>query len=152
MWLSSMTDGEYQACSRGHRAAGTFQNGTSFGMVNVESIGGHLLVQHYLAQTVEAEFVFMHSQKSRVYLFHVFPVSIEVDWSLAVDPKDRHNARLTCSVETRMRKPLELLAQLGMLPFFLRRHVQEETISFGKDIARKLAVAFPSPLPSLTMA
>jgi hypothetical protein len=38
-WLSRMTDREYQACSRAHRAAGTFREGGTFGMVNVESIG-----------------------------------------------------------------------------------------------------------------
>ena len=51
-WLSTMSDRDYQVCSRGHRAAGTFPEGGTFGMVNVESIGGHLLIQHYLAEHV----------------------------------------------------------------------------------------------------
>jgi hypothetical protein len=77
-WLSTMTDREYQACSRGHRAAGTYREGKTFGMVNVESIGGHLLVQHYLAKKAVADHVLMHSAKTRVYIMHVIPATIEV--------------------------------------------------------------------------
>jgi hypothetical protein len=54
-WLSTMTDREYQACSRAHRAAGTFREGGTFGMVNVESIGGHLLVQHYYSKAARGQ-------------------------------------------------------------------------------------------------
>jgi hypothetical protein len=39
-WLSTMSDRDYQVCSRGHRAAGTFPEGGTFGMVNVEALGG----------------------------------------------------------------------------------------------------------------
>ena len=76
-WLSTMTDREYQSCSRSHRAAGTFREGNTFGMVNVEAIGGHLLIQHYFAKEATANRVLMHSTNTRVYILHVVPATIE---------------------------------------------------------------------------
>jgi hypothetical protein len=137
-WLSTMSDSDYQACSRGHRAAGTFREGATFGMVNVESIGGHLLIQHYLAESATPNHVLMHSTNTRVYVLHVFPATIEVVWTLGVEPKDGRSAAFTCSVETLMPAPLNFVATLGLLPLFLRRHVQEETIGFAADIGRKV--------------
>ena len=67
-WLSTMSDRDYQVCSRGHRAAGTFPEGGTFGMVNVECIGGHLLIQHYLAEKAAPDQVVMHSKDTRVYV------------------------------------------------------------------------------------
>ncbi|MGH6736072.1 MAG: hypothetical protein ACRECX_08335 [Methyloceanibacter sp.] len=136
-WLSTMTDREYQACSRSHRAAGTFREGKTFGMVNVESIGGHLLIQHYLAKKAAANHVLMHSTNTRVYVMHVFPATIEVIWTLAVEPRDHNSAEFSCTVEARMPAALDFVARLGLLPLFLRRHVEEETNKFAADIARK---------------
>jgi hypothetical protein len=36
-----------------------------------------------------------------------------------------------------MPAPLALVASLGLLPLFLRWHVEEETLKFAADIARK---------------
>jgi len=137
-WLSTMTDGEYQACSRAHRAAGTFREGGTFGMVNLESIGGQLLVQHYLAKEAAADRVLMHSPETRVYVLHVVPATIEVIWTLEVEPRDSKSATFSCKVETRMPPLLGYVGFLGLLPLFLRRHVEEETVKFAADIARKV--------------
>jgi hypothetical protein len=114
-WLSTMTDREYQACSRAHRAAGTFREGETFGMVNVESIGGHLLVQHYLAKKAAANHVLMHLTNTLVYIMHVLPATIEVVWTLGVEPRDSQSAEFTCTVEARMPTPLDFVARLGLL-------------------------------------
>lgn len=50
-----------------------------------------------------------------------------------------HSATFRCSVETRMPAHLGALAQLALLPIFLRRHTRDETIGFAWDIARKAA-------------
>ncbi|HEY8275801.1 MAG TPA: hypothetical protein VIG52_02260 [Methyloceanibacter sp.] len=133
-----MTDRDYQACSRSHRAAGTFREGGTFGMVNVESIGGHLLVQHYLAKEAAANRVLMYSTNTRVYVLHVLPATIEVIWTLETKPKDSRSTEFGCTVEARMPAPLGFVASLGLLPLFLRWHVEEETIKFAADIARKV--------------
>jgi hypothetical protein len=121
-WLSKMTDREYQACSRAYRAAGTFREGGTFGMVNVESIGGHLLVQHYLAKKATAHHVLMHSTNTLVYIMHVLPATIEVFWTLGIEPRDSHSAEFTCTVEARMPTPLDFVARLRLLPLFLDSH------------------------------
>lgn len=46
-WLYLLSDEEYQACSRGHKGAGTFVENGVRGMINVESVGGTLMLQHY---------------------------------------------------------------------------------------------------------
>ena len=46
-WLFGLSDADYQACARGHHGAGVFADEQGRGMVNVESIGGNLIVQHY---------------------------------------------------------------------------------------------------------
>jgi hypothetical protein len=144
-WLSTMTDREYQACSRAHRAAGTFREGGTFGMVNVESVGGQLLVQHYLAKEAAADRVLMHSPETRVYVLHVVPAKIEVIWTLEVKPRDAKSANFTCTVETRMPAMLGLVGFAGLLPLFLRWHVEEETAKFAADIARKVSAGSLSP-------
>ena len=138
-WISTMTDRDYQACSRAHRAAGTFREGGKLGMVNVESVGGNLLVQHYLADKLAADQVIMHSKRSRAYVSHLFPVTIEVIWTMEAKPKDRQSTVFTCSVETRMTPLLRVLSTLTLLPYFVRRHTEEETLGFAADISRKVS-------------
>ena len=91
-WLATLSDQDYQNCSRGHRAAGTFREAGTLGMVNVESIGGHLLVQHYLAASFTPRRVVMRSNDTRVYILHAFPAKIEVIWTLEIEPKDDRTA------------------------------------------------------------
>lgn len=47
-WLRELTDIEYQSFSKGHKAMGHLNEGEFGGMINVEIVGGLLLVQHYL--------------------------------------------------------------------------------------------------------
>jgi hypothetical protein len=83
----------------------------------------------------------MHSKNTRVYVLHVFPATIEVIWILGVEPKDSKSAKFRCSVEALMPAPLGSVATLGLLPLFLRWHVEEETIKFAADINRKVGGA-----------
>ena len=125
-WISTMTDRDYQACSRAHHAAGTFRDGGTLGMVNVESVGGNLLVQHYRAAKLAPDQVVMHSTNTRVYVSHLVPATIEVIWTLEAKPRDAQSTLFTCSVETRMTPLLRLLSTATLLPLFLRRHTQED--------------------------
>ena len=138
-WLENLSDREYQACSTSHRAAGAFRENGAFGTVNVENVGGHLLVQHYLAAKSTPNHVVMHSRNTRAYLMHLVPVTIEVIWTLEVERKDSRSALFRCTVEARMPTALAVVAVLGAMPFFLRRHVQEEAPLFAQDIARKIS-------------
>ncbi|WP_088342956.1 MULTISPECIES: hypothetical protein [Rhodomicrobium] len=137
-WLANLSDRDFQACSPAHRAAGAFREDGRLGTVNVESVGGHLLIQHYLAAKTAPDHVVMHSRNSRVYIMHLAPATIEVIWTLEVEPKDASSARFRCTVEARMPTLLRLVATMGLLPLFLRWHVEGETPLFAKDIARKI--------------
>jgi len=137
-WLATLSDRDYRACSPGHRAAGTFREGGTLGSINVESVGGHLLIQHYLAAHAAPDRLVMRSRDTRVYVLHIVPATIEVIWTLEVEPQDQESALLRCSVEARILPPLSVFARLALLPFFLRRHVAAETPLFAHDIARKL--------------
>lgn len=138
-WLANLSDRDYQACSRGHRGAGTFRENGAFGSINVENVGGHLLVQHYLAAKSTPHHVVMHSRNTRIYLMHVVPTTIAVVWTLEVEPKDSSSALFRCTVDARLPVALAVVGRLGLLPMFLRRHVQEEAPLFARDIGRKIA-------------
>jgi hypothetical protein len=106
-------------------------------MVNVESIGGNLIVQHYRLVRGDRSFVEMYSRASRVYLFHLVPVAAAVRWTLEVRPETTTSADFTCTVEVELPPVLGLLGRLSLLGYFLGRHVDEEARGFAADIARK---------------
>ena len=140
-WLQIFSDRDYQACSPGHRAAGCFREKDQFGTINVENVGGHLLVHHYLADVFTAPRVVLWSRDTRVYLLHLWPATIDVCWIMDVQAGDGETTVFTCTVEVRTSPVLSALARLCLLPTFLRRHVVGETPLFAADIARKIREA-----------
>ena len=77
-WLFTLSDSDYQATAKGHKAAGTFTTDGVRGMVNVESIGNVLIVQHYLKVKADSTYVEMLSERSHAYLAHLIPTSVWV--------------------------------------------------------------------------
>src|SRR5262245_33531248 len=98
-WLFGLSDSDYQACAKGHRGAGVFTDEQGRGMVNVESIGGNLIVQHYRCVSADRSSVELYSPASRVYLFHLVPVAAAVRWTLDVTATAAGDSELTCTVE-----------------------------------------------------
>jgi hypothetical protein len=70
---------------------------------------------------------------------HTAPATIEVIWTLEIEPKDSKNSLFHCTVEVRMPALLAVLSTLTLLPLFLRWHVRGETPLFAADLARKVA-------------
>jgi hypothetical protein len=136
-WLFGLSDEEYQACARGHRAAGVFTDEQGRGSVNVESIGGNLLIQHYRCVRAGRSHMEMYSAASRIYLVHLVPVTGSVRWTLTVAPKTRSSSELTCTVEVGLHPVLRAMGALMAVGTFLQRHVSEETPNFAADITRK---------------
>ena len=136
-WLFGLSDADYQACAKGHHGAGVFADVHGRGMVNVESIGGNLIVQHYRSVDADRGSVEMYSPASRVYLFHLVPVAAGVRWTLGVTPNGAANSDFACTVEVDLRPVLGVLARLSFLGHFLRRHVAEEAQDFAADMTRK---------------
>ncbi len=147
-WLSTLSDRDYQACSRAHRAAGIYRQDGKLGMVNVESIGGNLLVQHYLAAESGPNHVVMRSKDTRVYVSHLMPATIEVIWTVEVRPMTAASSSFRCSVETLMPAVLAAMSTLTLLPYFLARHTREKTGGLAADISRKIAAGTLDPAVS----
>jgi hypothetical protein len=144
-WLFGLSDEDYQACARGHQGAGVFSDEHGRGMVNVESIGGNLIVQHYRPVHARLDAVEMYSPASRVYLLHLVPVRASVRWWLTITPQSDSTSTFTCTVQVDLHPMLRALGRLMAAAWFLRRHVTEETGGFVADITRKQRVKQPSP-------
>jgi len=138
-WLFGLSDAAYQACANGHQGAGVFADEDGRGMINVESIGGNLIVQHYRCIRAERSCVEMLSRTSRVYLFHLVPVAAGVRWTLEVTPTGSGFSDFSCTVRVDLPPALAILGRLSLLGRFLGRHVDEEALGFAADIARKTA-------------
>ncbi|MBE8518433.1 hypothetical protein ILP97_13115 [Amycolatopsis sp. H6(2020)] len=139
-WLFTLSDTDYQACSRGHRAAGVFVQDGVRGMVNVEAMGGHLIVQHYRELTATANHVEMLSERSRVYLFHLVPATIQVRWTMSGTARTADTTDFRCTVELTLPPLLRVLGRLSALGFAIRAHTREETRLFADDILRKVRI------------
>jgi hypothetical protein len=136
-WLFGLSDSDYQACAKGHRGAGVFTDEQGRGMINVESIGGNLIVQHYRPVRADRASVEMYSPASRVYLFHLIPVAAGVRWTLEVTPKTDTASDFACTVQVHLPRVLGVLARFIFLSHFLGRHVNDEALGFAADITRK---------------
>jgi hypothetical protein len=136
-WLFGLSDSDYQACAKGHRGAGMSRDEQGRGMINVESIGGNLIVQHYRCVRSDRSSVEMYSPASRVYLFHVVPVAAAVRWTLEAKPETATTSDFACTVQVDLPPVLALLGRLSLLGYFLGRHVDEEARGFAADIAEK---------------
>ena len=137
-WLFTLSDSEYQAAAKGHRAAGTFTENGVRGTVNVESIGGTLMVQHYHAVSAEPTRVEMLSKRSRGYVMHLIPVHFLVRWTMTAASRTGDTTTFDCTVEIEMPTLVRLAAKLTGAPYFVRKHVEEEAPNFAADIERKL--------------
>lgn len=138
-WLFTLSDSEYQATARGHRGAGVFTEDGLRGSINVESIGGTLMVQYYHAVSAQPERVALLSTRTRGYVFHLIPVLFLVRWTLTARPRTSETTTFSCTVEIEMSPLTRLAAALIATPYFLQKHVDEETHGFATDIERKLA-------------
>ena len=81
-WVFTLSDKDYQSTARGHIGAGSsiHTDGTQTS-VNVESVGGGLLVQHYVAEVKEPDHVKMVSLTD-LYLAPFIRIVIKVTWEM----------------------------------------------------------------------
>ena len=134
-WLFTLSEADYAACARGHRAIGVLGGSQRTGMVNVESIGGSLLIQHYATRRAEKDHVTMVSEASRAYIMHVVPVTCGVVWDMQVRADAATKTLFQCSIAITLPTPVRLLGYTNGTPFFIRRHLVEETHGFARNIA-----------------
>jgi hypothetical protein len=94
-WLFSLTDQEYQLCAPGdHVAAGTtFTDDGRRMSINVEYVGGTLIVQHYIAETVSPTHCRLVSQSDSFGPFG--RTKLGVIWELTVRERDANTSVLS---------------------------------------------------------
>ena len=143
-WCFSLPDEEYQGCSPAHVAAGatTSRDGRRMS-INVEVIGGTLMVQHYVEVVGEKHHLVLESVSD---LFTTAGrTKILVMWELSVKATGAGKCEFTCRVRTRATDELwDLLARQG-IPFDVFSaqrqpmsiaHIRAETPLFAESIER----------------
>ena len=143
-WCFTLPDEEYQGCSPAHFAAGstTARDGRRMS-INVEVIGGTLMVQHYVEVVAEKYHLVLESVSD---LFTTAGrTKILVMWELRVKPIGAGKCEFMCHVRTRATDELwDLLARQG-IPFdvFCTQrqpmsiaHIKGETPLFAASIER----------------
>lgn len=143
-WVFNMGDRDYQRCARGHLAAGSSPlPGGGRASINVESVGGHLLVQHYEPEVLTPHHVRMVSHASNMWIFRLFPARVRVTWEITLHPRDGRS----CTFRDHIRvehgsRVLWLLSRLALVQRIVQRHDDEETPHFAancRDICRRRA-------------
>lgn len=143
-WCFNLPEREYQSCSPAHVSAGitTAPNGERMS-VNVEVIGGSLMVQHYLEAVSRKDHLVLESDSD------VFTptgrTSIHVTWELSVKELDKGRCEFTNRVRSyATEEMLAFLARQG-IPFDQFRaqrqpasiaHNKGETPLFAASIER----------------
>jgi hypothetical protein len=143
-WCYSLPDAEYQACSPAHVAAGatTAADGRPMS-INVEVIGGSMIVQHYVQEVGEPDHLRFASHSD---LFTpAGRTKIDVIWDLRVRRIDDATCEFTNTVHSSAPPELqEFLARQGLAfdAFAAARrpnseaHNRQETPMFAKSIER----------------
>jgi hypothetical protein len=143
-WCFSLPDDEYQGCSPAHVATGatTAPDGRRMA-INVEVIGGTLMVQHFVEKLAEKNHLVLESVSD------IFTPSgrtkILVTWELSVKATGSSRCELTNHVRSRTSDEyFEILSRQG-IPFdvFVAQrqpmsiaHIKNETPFFAASIER----------------
>ena len=136
-WLFNLSEKDYKACAHGHRAVGTIGGSHCEGMVNVESMAGALIIQHYKTELLEAGHVRLFSDKSRAYLMHLIPFALQVGWEMQVFGVSANESTLRCTIDVRNPLWVRFVGFFNATNYWIRQHLIEETQGFARDLSRK---------------
>lgn len=145
-WVFTLTDSEYQACSKDHLAAAVTATHEGKRMsVNVEHVG-NLMVHHYVEDVAERSRCRLVSLSESIGPDIGSRIKVVVIWMFTADVIDAGTTRFTNTVEVRSNPGyLEALKKRGV-PFAtasesaqhaLSAHNAEETPLFAWDIEHK---------------
>ena len=140
-WLFNFSDMEYQQCSKGHFGAGMsiLPNGKRTS-VNVEIVGGHFAVQHYVEEISEPNHLKLVSERSDVWIFHFLHIHPRVTWEMKLVPTSENSCTFQCQVSVEHSSIfIKIAAALTWLQFFVKRHDNEEAKLFADNLAKRKA-------------
>ena len=143
-WCFNLPEDEYRACSPAHIAAGftTAPDGKRMS-INVETIGGSLMVQHYVETLAEKGHLVLDSE-SDVFT-PTGPTKIHVTWELSVRALDQGRCEFTNRVQSFATKEMLNFLDRQGIPFEQFRtqrqpasiaHNRGETPLFAASIER----------------
>ncbi len=140
-WFSGFSDDEYRRCARGHFAAGmsTLPDGRRTS-VNVESVGGHLAVQHYVEEVSQPDHLRLVSARTDAWIFHLFRFHPRVTWDMTVTPASDRSCVFRCTVSVEHPSIFITAASvLTLFQHFVERHDREEAKLFAENLAKHAA-------------
>ena len=137
-WVFTLSDKDYQTTARGHIGAGSsiHTDGTKTS-VNVESVGGGLLVQHYVAEVKEPDHVKMVSL-SDVYITSFIRLVMKVTWEMRLISVSDNECKFQNTVL--VEHPnfiMKILSALALTGYFVRKHNEEETLLFAQNLYKR---------------
>jgi hypothetical protein len=145
-WVFTITDAEYQACSKNHIAAAASRTSDGKRMsLNVEHVG-NLMVQHYVENISERTRCRLVSTSDSFGPDISSRTRLTVVWSFSAEAIDAGSTKFANTVEVRSTMEwLEALKSRGVtlaeareaVGAAVRAHNAEETPLFAKDIERK---------------
>ncbi|TCR97851.1 hypothetical protein [Rhizobium sp. BK418] len=143
-WCFGLTEEEYMGCSPAHVAAGSTKTPDGKRVcINVETIGGSLMVQHFVETLSQKDHLVLNSDSD---VFTPYGrTTVHVQWELTVKKVSEDRCELTTHVQSfATDEMLGLLNRQG-IPFDLFRsqnlpigiaHNEQETPRFAASIAR----------------
>ncbi len=143
-WCFTLPEDEYRRCSPAHIAAGftTAPDGRRMS-INVETIGGSLMVQHYVETLAEKHHLILESV-SEIFT-PTGRTTIHVLWELSAKRIDDRTCELTNHVRSRATEEFKAFLDRQGIPFDVFRaqrqpmsiaHNQGETPLFASSIER----------------
>ena len=137
-WVFTLSDKDYQTTARGHIGAGSsiHSDGTQTS-VNVEIVGGNLLVQHYVAEVKEPDYVKMVTY-SDLWLMKLVHVVVKVTWEMRLISVSDSECKFQNTVL--VEHPnfiMKILSALALGGFFVRKHNEEETPLFAENLYKR---------------
>ena len=145
-WVFTLTDGEYQACSKNHIASGSSRTPDGKRMsINVEQVG-NLMIQHYVEDISSSNHCRLISVSDSIGPTIDSRVKLVVTWEFQVEALTDNKTKFVNRVEVQGANGyLEMLAKRGVsfaqasqsAQVALSAHNAEETPLFASDIERK---------------
>jgi hypothetical protein len=138
-WVTKMTPSDYASFSKSHKAMGSYFKDDSFYMVNVETMGNEMIIQNYKLMEYRRDYTKFYSDKSIAFIWRWFPATVGVLWEMTVTPTGKNSSELECTIGPDFSTPLLAFAAWinGIGGLFMRRHLNDEGLSFAKDIEKK---------------
>lgn len=139
-WIYTSSSEDYQNCSKNHLAMGVdiLRDGTKC-LINIESIGGHLMIHHYKGIVAKPNYTKFVSDKTKFYIFHLIPITLKVIWEMEIYSLSNDKCALECRIMANYPNIwLRLLSKLFWVEYFVQKHDNEETEKFKEAILRKI--------------